>query len=157
NHAILDMHKNILSSDHYGDVTENRTEKDKLKPYELKTKIQIHRQNGAYNKDETVIPLVQHPNKNEVSPVVRDISSEISKDKVEKNKNALEKNPKIKDDNYFDPSAIMLEEMAMLKDAKVIYFGLTGNEGKFPDSVTSLELNAILNDPELRKKTVFFK
>jgi hypothetical protein len=52
---------------------------------------------------------------------------------------------------------IMLEEMAMLRDADVIYFGLTGEEGKFPDSVTTGELQAVLNDPVLRNKVVFFK
>lgn len=56
-----------------------------------------------------------------------------------------------------DISTVMLDEVAMMKKADVIYFGLTGKEWAHPGSVTSNELLTILNDPELLKKTVFYK
>lgn len=60
-------------------------------------------------------------------------------------------------DKNKDFAHIMMEEMAMLRDAEVIYFGLTGRESDHPNSVTTSELMAIVNDPALLRKVVFFR
>lgn len=91
---------------------------------------------------------------NQVTGVARDLADQMSAANVGQ-KSIFSDQPNTA--KQTDIAPVMLDEMAMLRDSEVIYFGLTGKESLYPNGYTTAELLTVLNTPELLKKVVFFK
>ncbi len=91
---------------------------------------------------------------NQVTGVARDLADQMSAANVGQKAIFSDQPSTVK---QTDIAPVMLDEMAMLRDSEVIYFGLTGKESLYPNGYTTAELLTVLNTPELLKKVVFFK
>jgi hypothetical protein len=91
---------------------------------------------------------------NQVTGVARDLADQMSAANVGQKSIYSDQPSTVK---QTDIAPVMLDEMAMLRDSEVIYFGLTGKESLYPNGYTTAELLTVLNTPELLKKVVFFK
>lgn len=91
---------------------------------------------------------------NQVTGVARDLADQMTAVNVGQKSIYSDQPSTVK---QTDIAPVMLDEMAMLRDSEVIYFGLTGKESLYPNGYTTAELLTVLNTPELLKKVVFFK